>query len=158
SISTRTPSCASTAVSPGSARQTESSRRKCCTRSTARRWRFTFMTIDAVLMPAAMAAAAGLIGCFALVRRMTLAADALSHVALPGIGIALALHVNPVIGAPAMLFFGAVLVWAVEDRARLATETVIGVLFSAALAAGSLITSGEDLLDALFGRPSPISS
>jgi ABC-type Mn2+/Zn2+ transport system permease subunit len=105
-----------------------------------------------------MAAAAGLMGCFALVRRMTLAADALSHVALPGIGVALALHINPVVGAAAMLFFAAVLVWAVEDRARLATETVIGVLFSAALALGSLITSGEDLLEALFGRPGAISA
>ena len=115
------------------------------------------MTIDTVLLPAAMAGAAGLVGCFALVRRMTLAADALSHVALPGIGVALALQVNPVIGAAAMLFFAALLVWAVEDRARLATETVIGVLFSAALAVGSLITSGEDLLEALFGRPGAIS-
>lgn len=126
-------------------------------RSTARRWPFTFMSIEAVLFQSAMAAAAGLVGCFALIRRMTLAADALSHVALPGIGIALALHISPVIGAGAMLFFGALLVWAVEDRARLATETVIGVLFSAALAIGSLLTSGEALLDALLGQPRAVS-
>ena len=31
---------------------------------------------------------AGLVGCFAVMRRMTLASDAISHVALPGIGIA----------------------------------------------------------------------
>jgi ABC-type Mn2+/Zn2+ transport system permease subunit len=104
-----------------------------------------------------MAAAAGLIGCFALVRRMTLAADALSHVALPGIGVALALHIHPIFGAGAMLMFGALLVWAVEDRSRLATETVIGVLFSTALAIGSLITSGEDLLEALLGQTSEVS-
>ena len=50
-----------------------------------------------------------------------------------------------------MLFFGALLVWALEDRARAATETVIGVVFSAALAIGSLMTSGENLIEALFG-------
>jgi ABC-type Mn2+/Zn2+ transport system permease subunit len=82
---------------------------------------------------------------------MALAADALSHVALPGIGVALALHVHPVFGAAAMLFFGGLLVWALEDRSRLATETVIGVIFSAALAIGSVITSGDDLIEALFG-------
>lgn len=50
-----------------------------------------------------------------------------------------------------MLFFGALLVWALEDRARLATEAIIGVVFSAALAVGSMIASGEDLIEALFG-------
>ena len=98
-----------------------------------------------------MAVAAGLVGCFAVMRRMALAADALSHVALPGIGIALALHIHPIFGAAAMLFFGALLVWAVEGKARVGTETVIGVLFSAALAVGSMMTSGQDLVEALFG-------
>jgi zinc transport system permease protein len=115
------------------------------------------MTIDAVLLPAAMAAAAGLVGCFAVIRRMTLAADALSHVALPGIGVALALRIDPLFGAVAMLLFGAVIVWAVEDRTRVATETVIGVFFSAALAIGSLLATGEDLLGALLGRAGAIS-
>jgi ABC-type Mn2+/Zn2+ transport system permease subunit len=84
---------------------------------------------------------------------MALAADALSHVALPGIGIAIAFHIHPLVGAVAMLMFGALLVWALEEATRAATETIIGVVFSAALAAGSLITSGDDLVDALFGRP-----
>lgn len=109
------------------------------------------MSPESFVLSIAMAAAAGLVGCFAAMRRMTLAADALSHVALPGIGVALALGINPLAGAVAMLFFGALLVWAVEDRARLATETIVGVVFSAALAAGSLIASGEDLIEALFG-------
>jgi ABC-type Mn2+/Zn2+ transport system permease subunit len=109
------------------------------------------MTIETLILSAAMAAAAGLLGCFAVMRRMALAGDALSHVALPGIGVALALHVHPVFGATAMLFLGAWIVWAIEDRSRLATETIIGVIFSAALAVGSLVTSGEDLIEALFG-------
>jgi ABC-type Mn2+/Zn2+ transport system permease subunit len=72
-------------------------------------------------------------------------------VALPGIGIALALHIHPVFGAVAALFFGALLVWALEGKARVGTEALIGVLFSAALAVGSMTTSGEDLIEALFG-------
>jgi len=98
----------------------------------------TIMAIEALLLAAAAAVAAGLVGCFAVMRRMTLAADALSHVALPGIGIALALHVHPLLGAAATLFFGALLVWALADRSRLATETIVGVVFSAALAIGSV--------------------
>jgi ABC-type Mn2+/Zn2+ transport system permease subunit len=94
----------------------------------------TFMTTEALLLPIAMAAASGLVGCFAVMRRMTLAGDALSHVALPGIGVAIALGINPLLGAVTMLFFGALLVWALEGHARVATETVVGVVFSVALA------------------------
>jgi ABC-type Mn2+/Zn2+ transport system permease subunit len=104
----------------------------------------------------ATAIAAGLVGCFAVMRRMALAADAVSHVALPGIGVALALGIHPLFGALAMLFFGALLIWALERRTRIPTETIIGVVFSAALAAGSLMSSGDDLVDALFGNPSEL--
>jgi len=115
------------------------------------------MSIEALALSATMALAAGLIGCFAVMRRMALAGDALSHVALPGIGVALALHIHPLFGAVAMLLFAGLLVWAIEDRSNLALETIIGVVFSGALAIGSLITSGEDLLDALFGGTSALS-
>jgi zinc transport system permease protein len=115
------------------------------------------MTTDTIVVSLAMAVAAGLVGCFAVMRRMTLAGDALSHVALPGIGVALALHIHPVFGAAAMLFFGALLVWALEEPARMATETTIGVVFSVALAIGSMTASGEDLVDALFGGAGELS-
>jgi len=115
------------------------------------------MSIEALALSATMALAGGLIGCFAVMRRMALAGDALSHVALPGIGVALALHIHPLFGAVAMLLFAGLLVWAIEDRSNLALETIIGVVFSGALAIGSLMTSGEDLLDALFGGTSALS-
>jgi ABC-type Mn2+/Zn2+ transport system permease subunit len=100
-----------------------------------------------------MAVAAGLVGSFAVMRRMTLASDAISHVALPGIGVALALHADPLVGGLAALVLGTLLVWALEHEARVPTEAVIGVVFSAALAVGSMLTSGEALIDALFGAP-----
>jgi ABC-type Mn2+/Zn2+ transport system permease subunit len=112
--------------------------------------------ITAVALPVAMAAAAGLVGCFALMRRMALASDAMAHVALPGIAIALALRLNPVLGGLAALVVGTLLVWALEHRTRLPTEAVIGVVFSGALAIGSMLTSGEELIDALFGKPSAV--
>lgn len=115
------------------------------------------MSIEIILLSIMMAVAAGLVGCFAVMRRMSLAADALSHVALPGIGIALALHFSPVFGAAAMLLFGALLVWVVENETRISPEAIIGVIFSTALAVGSMMTSGEELIDALFGKPGLLS-
>jgi len=111
----------------------------------------TSIDVGALVLFLATGVAAGLVGCFALMRRMTLAADALSHVALPGIGLAIVLRINPLLGGVAMLLLGALLVWGLERKTRIATETVIGVVFSTALAAGSMLTSGEQLIEALFG-------
>ena len=113
--------------------------------------------IGSLALSALMAVAAGLMGSFAVMRRMVLAADPMSHIALPGIGIALILRVNPLWGALALLLLGAVLIWAVERRTRIATEAVIGVTFAVALAIGSVITSGEELIDALLGAPGTLS-
>src|SRR3989304_3334400 len=96
-------------------------------------------------LPLAMALAAGLVGCFAVMRRMTLASDAIAHVALPGIGVALALQLNPLLGGLAALLLGTLLIWALEHKTRIPTEALIGVVFSAALAIGSMLTSGEEL-------------
>lgn len=109
------------------------------------------MTAESVALALIVAIAAGLVGSFAVMRRMSLAADPLSHVALPGIGLALALHAQPIFGAVMALLAGAVVVWLLEKRARAATEAIIGVVFSAALAMGTLTTSGEELIDALLG-------
>ncbi len=118
----------------------------------------TSIDLGALVLFLATGVAAGLVGCFALMRRMTLAADALSHVALPGIGLAIVLRIHPLLGGVTMLLLGALLVWGLERRTRIATETVIGVVFSTALAAGSMLTSGDQLIEALFGgerRTSP---
>ncbi len=111
-----------------------------------------------LLLSAGMAVAAGLVGCFAVMRRMSLASDALSHVALPGIGIALALHLHPVVGALAALLAGTLLVWGLERRTGIPTETVVGVVFSLALAVGSLLATGEELVDALLGSPGTLGA
>jgi ABC-type Mn2+/Zn2+ transport system permease subunit len=108
---------------------------------------------SALALGVSMAAAAGLVGCFAVMRKMTLASDAISHVALPGIAIALALRLHPLLGGTVALVGGTVLIWALQHKTRLSTETIIGVVFSAALALGSVLTTGEELIDALLGNP-----
>ena len=117
----------------------------------------TLPSASALIVSATMAVAAGLVGAYALMRRLTLAADAISHVALPGIGVALMIHVQPILGALVMLLLGATLIWDLGRRTHLATETITGVVFATALAVGSMITPGEELIDALFGDPSGMS-
>jgi len=113
------------------------------------------MDVRELTVSTAMAVAAGWVGCFAVMRRMTLAADAFSHIALPGIGLALVLDLNPLVGALVALLAGGTLIWAIEGETKLPIEAITGVVFSVALAIGALTASGEELIDALFGVPSP---
>jgi ABC-type Mn2+/Zn2+ transport system permease subunit len=95
--------------------------------------------------------AAGLVGSFALMKRMSLAGDVISHVALPGLGLALLFRVNPLIGAAGALLLGTLLIWQLQKAGTLSTEVAVGVIFTAALAIGTLVTPSEDLIEALFG-------
>jgi ABC-type Mn2+/Zn2+ transport system permease subunit len=104
------------------------------------------------------ALAAGLVGCIALMRRMLLAGDVISHLALPGLGLAFAFKLNPVAGGAATLFLGTFLVWQLQKKTGLATEAAIGVIFAAALAIGAAITPSEDLAESLFGALGNISA
>lgn len=106
----------------------------------------------AVLLAAFFAIAAGLVGSVALMKRMVLASDVISHLALPGLGVAYLLKYSPLVGGGATLFLGTLLVWQLQKKTGLATDASIGVVFAACLGIGALITPGEDLVEALFGN------
>jgi ABC-type Mn2+/Zn2+ transport system permease subunit len=90
-------------------------------------------------------------GSFALMKRMSLAGDVISHIALPGLGLALVFRINPLVGAAATLLLGTVLIWNLQRSETITTDVAIGVIFTAALAFGTLVTPSEDLIEALFG-------
>ena len=104
------------------------------------------------LLALLFALGAGLVGCFALMKKMLLASDVISHLALPGLGIAFLLKFNPLAGGAATLFLGTLLVWRLQKRTGLAADAAIGVIFAAALAIGAAVTPREDLVEALFGN------
>lgn len=97
------------------------------------------------------AAAAGLVGAFALMKRLALAGDVISHIALPGLGLAILYKINPFIGGAATLLLGIILIAKLEEKTNLTSEVTIGVIFAASLAIGALITPQEELIEALFG-------
>lgn len=107
--------------------------------------------LNSLVLAMGVAAVAGLVGCFAIMKRMSLAGDVMSHIALPGIGVALLLKIHPLIGAAATLFLGTLFIWQLERKSTLATDTAIGVAFTASIALGVLLTPREDILETLFG-------
>ena len=110
-----------------------------------------------LLLALGTAAVSGIVGSFALMKRMTLAGDAVSHLALPGLGLAFLWRIQPLVGAAATLAIGIILIDRLQRRSGLATETSIGVVFTAGLALGTLLTPREDLIDALFGGFTPLA-
>ncbi len=104
-----------------------------------------------IILASLTAVAAGLIGSFALMKRMSLAGDVVSHIALPGLGLALVFRINPLVGASTTLLLGTLLIWRLQKSGTFTTDVAIGVIFTAALAIGTLVTPSEDLIEALFG-------
>ncbi len=96
--------------------------------------------------------AAGYLGSLMVLEKMALVGDALSHVALPGLALGILYHFNPFIGAFAFLFVSAVVIWHLGRVTKLSFETIVGAIFTLALAVGILMLNEVELLgEALFG-------
>jgi ABC-type Mn2+/Zn2+ transport system permease subunit len=95
--------------------------------------------------------AAGYLGSLMVLEKMALVGDALSHVALPGLALGILYHFEPFIGAFAFLFVSAIVVWQLRRMTQLSFETIVGAMFTLALAIGILLVPEPDLLEALFG-------
>ena len=112
-----------------------------------------------IILPVFGAAAAGLLGAFALMKRTVLAGDVMSHIAIPGLGLAVIWRLNPLVGGGLTLLIGILIIWSLQKRTDLTSEATIGVIFATSVALGALlINSNEQLVDALFGGFGGIST
>ncbi|OGM13907.1 hypothetical protein A3A76_05355 [Candidatus Woesebacteria bacterium RIFCSPLOWO2_01_FULL_39_23] len=97
-------------------------------------------------------ASSGYLGSFMVLKRMSLVGDALSHVALPGLAVALTFGFNPMLGALLALMIAILGIWYLSEKTEIYSEALVGVFFTASLALGILITPEPELLEALFGN------
>jgi ABC-type Mn2+/Zn2+ transport system permease subunit len=100
---------------------------------------------------------AGYLGSLMVLEKMALVGDALSHAALPGLALGILFNFNPFFGAFAFLFGSAVAIWQLGRVTKLSFETLVGAVFTLALAIGILIIPEVDLLEALFGDITKVS-
>ncbi|BDZ30416.1 metal ABC transporter permease [Lactiplantibacillus sp. WILCCON 0030] len=98
----------------------------------------------------------GIIGCFIILRGMSMMGDAISHAVLPGVAVAYMLGINVLIGASVFGLLAAGLIGFVASHSKLKTDTSIGIVFSAFYALGfiliSLAESATNLHHILFGN------
>src|SRR3989344_8274131 len=102
-------------------------------------WIFNQELILGLITVGIVGAAAGYLGSIMVLRRLALAGDVLSHVALPGIGIALLYDLNPFLMAFVFLFAASWVIWLLEKKTSLPTDALIGILFVASLAVGVMM-------------------
>lgn len=111
---------------------------------------------QALLTALIIGAVAGALGCFIILRGMSLMGDAISHAVLPGVAISYLLGLNYMVGALVFGLLAAVLITFLREQSTLKGDTAIGITFSAFLALGviliSLARSSTDLSHILFGN------
>lgn len=104
-----------------------------------------------LIVGALVGASSAYLGSFMVLKRMSLVGDALSHVALPGIAVALTFGINPMLGALAALLIATLAIWYLSEHSEIYPEALVGVFFTASLSLGLLLTPQPELLEALFG-------
>ena len=109
--------------------------------------------IFSLLIGVSVGVSAGYLGSLMVLKKMALVGDAFSHVALPGLALGLLFNFPVFIGAFAVLFVSAVIIWHLGRVTKLSYESIVGATFTLALAIGILmVVNGEiDLLESLFG-------
>jgi ABC-type Mn2+/Zn2+ transport system permease subunit len=106
---------------------------------------------SSLVIAAVVGIASGSIGGFIILKRMALVGDALSHVALPGIALALFYAIDPFWGVLLFVLAAAVIVWWLEGRTTLPGDALVGLLFTTSLAIGVLTIPDAELIHSLFG-------
>jgi zinc transport system permease protein len=98
---------------------------------------------------------AGPLGCFVVWRRMAYFGDTLAHSALLGISFGILIDINLQFSVILACLVIALLLFSMESRHHLATDTILGILAHSSLAVGLVILSftdaNMDLMAYLFG-------
>ncbi|MDH5387364.1 MAG: metal ABC transporter permease [Gammaproteobacteria bacterium] len=114
--------------------------------------------INALLAGIGLALLAGSLGCVVVWRRMAYFGDTLAHSALLGVALAVSTEVLPIIGVAVVGIVLASLLFWLEKKQELSTDTLLGIMSHSALALGLIVLSyaqnqgsNVDLMAYLFG-------
>ncbi|AXQ78025.1 metal ABC transporter permease [Streptococcus chenjunshii] len=111
---------------------------------------------NALLTAVVIGIVAGMIGCFIILRSLSLMGDAISHAVLPGVALSFILGLHFFVGAVVFGLLASVIITFIKENSTLKGDTAIGITFSSFLALGviliGLANSSTDLFHILFGN------
>ena len=111
---------------------------------------------NALITAVVIGIVAGAVGCFIILRGMSLMGDAISHAVLPGVALSFILGIDFFIGAIIFGLLASVIITYIKGNSIIKSDTAIGITFSSLLALGiiliSVAKSSTDLFHILFGN------
>ncbi|MDX8047042.1 metal ABC transporter permease [Gracilibacillus sp. S3-1-1] len=111
---------------------------------------------NALITSTVIGIVAGAVGCFIILRGMSLMGDAISHAVLPGIAISFILGFNYFVGAIALGLIASFIITFISNNSKIKNDAAIGITFSSFLALGVILigvaNSSTDLFHILFGN------
>ena len=111
---------------------------------------------NALITAIVIGVVAGAVGCFIILRGMSLMGDAISHAVLPGVALSYILGINFFIGAITFGLLASIIITYIKGNSIIKSDTAIGITFSSFLALGviliSVAKSSTDLFHILFGN------
>lgn len=111
---------------------------------------------NALIISVVIGAVSGAVGCFIILRGMSLMGDAISHAVLPGVALSYIFGINFLIGAIISGLFAALIITFINTNSYIKSDTAIGITFSSFLALGLILVgvagSSTNLFDILFGN------
>ncbi|MDQ0363320.1 metal ABC transporter permease [Breznakia pachnodae] len=117
--------------------------------------KYTFLQ-NAMITSIVVGIVAGVIGCFIILRGMSLMGDAISHAVLPGVAVSYIGGFSYFVGATMFGVIASLVIGFVTQKSKLKSDTAIGIVFSSFFALGiiliSFAQSSTDLYHILFGN------
>lgn len=111
---------------------------------------------NALITAVVIGVVSGAVGCFIILRSMSLMGDAISHAVLPGVALSFILGINFFIGAVVFGLLASVIITYIKENSVIKGDTAIGITFSSFLALGVILigvaNSSTDLFHILFGN------
>jgi zinc transport system permease protein len=117
---------------------------------------------NAVIAGVLVSLAAGILGVYVILNRITILSGGIAHAAYGGVGIAFYFGLPPLIGGVIFSLFASLLMTLVQHKAKQRTDMLIGVMWAVGMAIGIIFidkTPGykADLMSYLFGSLIAIS-
>jgi zinc transport system permease protein len=116
---------------------------------------FDFMR-NALLAGVLVSLAAGIVGVYVVLNRVTILSGGIAHAAYGGVGMAYYFGFNPLIGGLIFSLAASLLMTVIQRKARQRTDMLIGVMWAVGMAIGILFVDSTpgykvDLMSYLFG-------
>ena len=123
---------------------------------------FPFMQ-RALLAGILLALLLAVIGIFVMLKKMAFFGDGIAHASLAGIAIALIAGMSPLLTAIVFSVFVAIIIYYLEKKTNLSSDTIIGIFFTASMSLGVILMSYQEgyqpeLISFLFGNILAIKS